>query len=633
MSKRTLCFDWSSLDGARKKKRKLSFEAEEDELFVCPVSNCLHAGYKSKRGLRKHINSLHEWFLFFDNQPKVSREEAQRRPVTKSKPSTHKQPAYSIETGFGLELVVWLQTPCGGGKSGRDAKQVARRGMKYLLFCVGDSADGVSAPEDYVDCCIGNATMLMKFLKLIMEDWRLKSAGAISYLQAISDLCDFRKWHGVTDSTLRLFAVTEVYLRRSKSTLYRKRNLEYSRDLSLESLIAQKSWATMKELEQVIPYHSEKYKDIFCRAGENDGETITISDLAFATRFIITFLLLRVKCTRPMSLQYLTVDMLESAKQNDGFVDQTKFKTSNQFQFDTLKFSKDALDVVSLYQERIRPLCVPKCDYVIINTSGTQYSSFCNAMSILTHEAIGKHITPTRYRAIVETESVDRLDKEKQAIISQDQKHSSAIARRCYQKKLSRQIAVEGAEAMKELVGDDREHHTELLANSLRDAELIQESTASNDASSNESERSGDADKEQASNVIELDDIPCTKNETIEANSNFHAERINVDEMPCSSATAQVMEDTPNLVVNDNIEVKKEEMEHGKKSFLLFDKTEDEYLRSGYAKHKKSRKKWSDILNDDAYKFKSGRNRDSLRMRASTLGLEKKTRNSKKKVT
>lgn len=610
MSKRTLCFDWSSLDGARKKKRKLSFEADEDDLFVCPISNCLHAGYKSKRGLRKHIINQHEWYLFFDNQPKVSREEAQRRPVTKNKPSTHKQPAYSIDTGFGLDLVVWLQTPCGGGKSARDAKQIARRGMKFLLFCVGDSEDGMSAPENYVDCCIGNATMLMKFLQYIMEEWRLKSAGAISYLQAISDLCDFRKWHGVTDSTLRLFAVTEVYLRRSKSTLYRKRNLEYSRDLSLESLIAQKSWATMKELEQVLPYHSDKYKNIFQRAGENDGETLTVSDLAFATRFIITFLLLRVKCTRPMSLQYLTVDMIEAAKQNDGFVDQTKFKTSNQFLFDTLKFTKDALDFVVMYMERIRPLCTPKCDYVILNSNGTQYTSFCNAMSILTHEAIGKHITPTRYRAIVETESVERLDKEKQAIISQDQKHSSAIARRCYQKKLSRQIAVDGAKVMKELAGDNREHHTELLVNSLRDAE-------SGPSVVEEIEKA----KSTIDECIEIGDIPNVVNETI-----------NLDDIPSSSTSTQVPDDTPNLIVNDDIQVKKEEMEHGKKSFLLFTKTEDEYLRSGYAKHKKSKKKWSDILNDEDYKFQDGRNRDSLRMRASTLGLEKKTRSSQRKA-
>ena len=122
--------------------------------------------------------------------------------------------------------------------------------------------------------------------------------------------------------------------------------------------------------------------------------------------------------------------------------------------------------------ERLYPKSNPKCDYVILTTNGKQYTAFCNAMSILTYEAIGKHITPTRYRAIVETESSVRLDKEKQAIISHDQKHSSTIAKRCYQKKLSREVAEGGVSAMKELVGDNREAHTGVLANALREVNV-----------------------------------------------------------------------------------------------------------------------------------------------------------------
>ena len=135
-----------------------------------------------------------------------------------------------------------------------------------------------------------------------------------------------------------------------------------------------------------------------------------------------------------MSLQFLTMEMIDLATKNGGFVDQSQFKTNDQYGFDSLKFSNDALDVVNTYIDRIRPLCMPKCEFVLLTTSGKQYTAFCNALSLLTHEAIGKHITPTRYRAIVESESVVRLDKDKQAIISKDQKHSSAVARRYYQK-------------------------------------------------------------------------------------------------------------------------------------------------------------------------------------------------------
>ena len=77
---------------------------------------------------------------------------------------------------------------------------------------------------------------------------------------AISDLCDFLKCHGMNDSALRLFAVTEVYLRRTKSTLYRKKNIEYSRNLSLESLIAEGSWATLEGVEKVISKSNQFYR-------------------------------------------------------------------------------------------------------------------------------------------------------------------------------------------------------------------------------------------------------------------------------------------------------------------------------------------------------------------------------------
>ena len=36
-----------------------------------------------------------------------------------------------------------------------------------------------------------------------------------------------------------------------------------------------------------------------------------------------------------------------------------------------------------------------------------------------------------------------------------------------------------------------------------------------------------------------------------------------------------------------------------------------------------TQKKWADILKDGAFQFQEGRTRDSLRVRASTLGLSK----------
>ena len=79
----------------------------------------------------------------------------------------------------------------------------------------------------------------------------------------------------------------------------------------------------------------------------------------------------------------------------------------------------------------------------------------------------------------------------------------------------------------------------------------------------------------------------------------------------------------------DDIEVKKEGLDEGK---LLFSTAEDGYLKAGIEKYKSSRRKWSDIMKDPEFKFREGRTRDALRMRASTLGLEKTKPKGKAKL-
>jgi uncharacterized glyoxalase superfamily metalloenzyme YdcJ len=69
-------------------------------------------------------------------------------------------------------------------------------------------------------------------------------------------------------------------------------------------------------------------------------------------------------------------------------------------------------------------------------------------------EAIGKFIHPTWYRKIVETESVNNLDLEEQQLVSEDQKHSSNVARVHYQKLRSREVALKGRSCMEKLRGD-----------------------------------------------------------------------------------------------------------------------------------------------------------------------------------
>ena len=324
--KKLLNVDWQRVKGAAIRKRILRLKANADGFFICPIITCLHVGFKSDRGLRKHIESIHPWYFYFDKQPEINRDNVIGTSKEQRKCSTHNVPAFTLEEGVGKDFLTWLNTPCGGGKSTKQGIQIARRGMKFLMVSVGETEVGKTVSEDYIDCCLGSPLIVINFFKIITEEWGISSSGALNYMKSLSDLLDFRKANGVSDDVLRSFAVTEVYIRRGKENLAKQKKLEYSRNLDLEQLIARNSWATVEEMEEVIPYHTPKYEYALKQCSVV-GSCPNVSLLAFASRFISAFLFLRVKCTRPMTYQFITLQMLETAKCNGGFIDQATFKT------------------------------------------------------------------------------------------------------------------------------------------------------------------------------------------------------------------------------------------------------------------------------------------------------------------
>ena len=133
-----------------------------------------------------------------------------------------------------------------------------------------------------------------------------------------------------------------------------------------------------------------------------------------------------------MTYQYLTVDMIATAKEKDGFTDQKTFKTAGKYGFDSLILTDANMQVLNGYISYVRPLLNPQCDFALVNRNGSQHGKLGKIMSKLVFDAIGKYIHPTRYR---ETESLNQLTSEEQRILSEDQKHSSAVAKVHYQKR------------------------------------------------------------------------------------------------------------------------------------------------------------------------------------------------------
>ena len=123
----------------------------------------------------------------------------------------------------------------------------------------------------------------------------------------------------------------------------------------------------------------------------------------------------------------------------------------------------------------------------------------------------------------------------------------------------------------------------------------------------------GVVDLVSCDNVID-DDAPVNQESSGE---NVEPQSENTDSQSCSGKVNSVSE----------VEMKKEDLTeymNGSLKLKRFTAKEDTFLREGVTKYGK---KWAVILKDQAFKFHPCRTRDTLRVRADTLGL---TRNKKR---
>ena len=307
-----------------------------------------------------------------------------------------------------------------------------------------------------IDYVLGSPEIVTKFVDSLKEKWDIGHSGRIAYVSSISDLLDFRKFNRPPATVLQNFTVTEVYVRRARKCLAKDMRVNWTTDLDVETLETRRSWATLSEVQSVIPFHNERYQAVLEKS-ITFASSVTPGDLTFATRFVTSYLFLKVKGCRPMTYQHLTLRMFESARKNDGMVDQKIFKTAKIYGFDSVYFDECTLEMLAKYITYVRPLLNPTCEYVLVNRNGKQFQKLTDLFSVLVFEAIGKYIHPTRYRQIIETESCQFLLPNEQKWISEDQKHSSNVARVHYQKKRSREVAMRGRWCMQKLVEESKE--------------------------------------------------------------------------------------------------------------------------------------------------------------------------------
>ena len=465
--------NWSDIDGASPKPKRLHLEKDEtDSLYHCPIQECDHDGFQSQRGCRKHVYNKHSWFFYFDEKP-TSKEITDSRNVPMVKPIQDQTtesakhavkllPSFSLSCDIAELFTKWLTGSGGGYKKDRAAQQIVTRCFKFLRFCCEDEEE---LTFDVVDFSLCSPNLLFKFIDYLQDECKLGHGGRLGYIDSISEMIDFRKLHGASEAVFQKFSATELYLKRARKTVAKMMRLQWTQDLDIETLEARGHWATMEEFLEVVKFHLPRYENTV-KICKSSPAQVNPLDLTFATKFVAMYLFIKVKGSRPMTYQYLTVDMIDTAKEKGGFIDQKTFKTAGKYGFDSLILSDANMQVLNGYISYVRPLLKPKCDFVLVNRNGGQHGKLGEIMSKLVFDAIGKYIHLTRYRQIVETQSLNQLTSEEQRILSEDQKHSSAVAKVHYQKQRSR----EGHECPQKLQGAKGSEVDEDVNARLRDS-------------------------------------------------------------------------------------------------------------------------------------------------------------------
>ena len=349
--------NWSKLANASPKPKRLHLEEEDcDDLFLCPVQICNHDGLTTQRGCRKHVKNKHSWYYYFDEKPDSAQIDTLNVDETnKCKASDQKiiprkiraiasfDPTNNIAKNFFSCL-----TGSGGGcKSDQQAQQIVSKCLKFLKFCCEDEEE---LKFDIVDFSSFSLNLPFKFVDTMQGDWNLGHAGRIGYLDAIADyglskrekeIVDYRKVNGASESILRGLASTEIYLKKVRKTISKMMRLQWTSELDIDALEAKGHWATLEELLEVVGHQLPRYESVVKSCKEKPGAVLPIY-LSFATQFLAVYLFVKVKGSRLMTYQYLTVEMVNKAKTNGGFIDQKIFKTAGKFGFDSLYLTRRA---------------------------------------------------------------------------------------------------------------------------------------------------------------------------------------------------------------------------------------------------------------------------------------------------
>ena len=343
--------NWSDINGASPKPKCLHLEKDEsDSLYHCPIQECGHDGFQRQREAAENMLTPSTVGSFTSTKTQFERNHrfakgrsnfsiegtTQDQTSKTTKHAVKLLPSFSLSCDIGEVFTKWLTGSGGGYKKDRAAQQIVTRCFKFLRFCCEDEEELTFDVEDFGLC----SPNLFKFIDYLQDECKLAHGGHLGYIDAISEMINFGKLHGTSEAVFQKFSATELYLKRAQKTVAKMMRLQWTQHLDIETLEARGHWATMEELLKVVKFHLPRYENTvkICKLS---SAQVNPSDLTFATKFVAMYLFIKEKGSSPMTYQYLTVDMIASAKEKGGFIDQKVFKTAGKYGFVTWKAKTD----------------------------------------------------------------------------------------------------------------------------------------------------------------------------------------------------------------------------------------------------------------------------------------------------
>ena len=135
-------------------------------------------------------------------------------------------------------------------------------------------------------------------------------------MNTLGDAIDYRKSNEGFKICKDILDVVEILLRRTLKSLSKKVCAEWNTTLDVDYLDKLGCWATFDEMQSVLSYHQPRFTRIIAEA-KKGSDAVRPYDLSFCTHFIVAMLFLDVKASRPMTYQQLTIEMVQSIKENE----------------------------------------------------------------------------------------------------------------------------------------------------------------------------------------------------------------------------------------------------------------------------------------------------------------------------